>query len=349
MEDAKLSALQRLFDLKCPTKPTQKDALLLRDIIFLLVDEDLADLKNLNARAYAGLKEFMEDPDIFIGGSVEDEEHKRILNVLIGREEPKLPPRHESQTNLFDPDSTGFSHLDVQAIGHRYALERGDEKVLSAAVIDQIDGFVSDPTSYIIGIDATARPKLDAEQIVQLQGLLTELSEQLPPLSNAKLPVAEPAPVEPPALVIPDPKPIANPPTPQAKAPEPPVALPAPAPAPAPAVVTPVSLAVIAVPNMGEMREMPRWVTWLHQDPRCAIARKKIEEAFADSRNSDPAIRKKGLENIAAWKRSVQLFHDGCAGPDLVNLGRHMLHCIFDHENNIDPNSAIYKHLYITS
>lgn len=330
MEDSKLSAFQRLFDLKCPTKPTQKDALLLRDNIFLFVDDDLVDLKNINPRAYTGWKEFMEDPDIFIGGSVEDEEHRRILNVLIGREEPKLPARHDAQTNLFNPESDFFSDLDVKAIGHRYALERGDEKVLLANTIDEIDAFVSDPASYIKGIDKTSRPKLSDEQIAQLQGLLTELSIQMPPTEDIKPPVAEPLAEKPLATAIPEPNPMANPPAPQAK---PPITIPAPATATAPVVVTPARSTVLLNLNV------PAWIRRLHAEPRWQTARQNVEQAF----------KEKNQPLLNAWIEHMQEWAQGCSGPELVQFGEQMLKMIDDLEGGADPTSHPYHVFYINT
>ncbi len=106
---------------------------------------------------------------------------------------------------------------------------------------------------------------------------------------------------------------------------------------------------IVTLRTSDEFSEMPMWIKRLHQNPICTKTREIIESAFQLSRDPNPAKCDEGMTRFAMCKQRMQQFAQGCFGPDLVNLGRHMENCIKDLEMGVDPSDPQYIHHYINS
>ena len=300
--------------------------------------DEADDLFLLDSSAYNNLVAFDCDHASYINDLDGNDRQKVFLQRLAGlpedpkpKEEPiktlpkELPapakkpkptknedPLFTSLRHLFNPQSTTFSQADVDMIDGRWRWKKGFEKCLSRDIKSAMDVFAE-------GVDnGDPEGYVDGIDKDSHPHLTDDKCEELKDLLRQLLGI------------------------PKATEPEP-------APDPVVPVTSPARPVAIVAPSTTTLRAMPLWVTWLHKDPRCEMVRKKIEEAFQDSKSPNLEIQKKGEEHIVAWKRVTKEYADGCAGPALVNLGKHMLNCIIDLENNVDTSSAIYRHVYITS
>lgn len=118
-------------------------------------------------------------------------------------------------------------------------------------------------------------------------------------------------------------------------------------PTPEPEKPVPSVPLAIVVPPVVRNLNVPVWVQRLHADEYYQMARKKTEEAFAESRDSDPSTRSRGYVHFAGWKRRASEQSQGCSGSEFIPHGNLLLKCAYDLQNGADPKSTDYIRFYV--
>lgn len=103
----------------------------------------------------------------------------------------------------------------------------------------------------------------------------------------------------------------------------------------------------IVVPPVVRNLNVPVWVQRLHGDEYYQMTREKTEEAFAQSRDTDPATRSQGRLHFAGWKRRASEQSQGCMGAEFTAQGNLLLKCAYDLQNGADPTSTDYIRFYV--
>lgn len=213
-------------------------------------------------------------------------------------------PRHIALRHLFHPTTLQFSQEDVDAIGQRWRLEKGDAKFLSSDVRGQIALFTSqvdggDDEGFIDGIDDGTRPDLTDEERERLKQLIRQLLNH--PETD---------------------KPVQT--------------------------TAPTTTKFVGDPVLLDFN-VPYWIRALHATERWQQTRPLVEEAFTQSRSSDPVVQKDGQARLNAWKLHVRECSEGDCGPELVAFGERMYKCISDLEGGADPTSHAYQMFYVNT
>lgn len=77
-------------------------------------------------------------------------------------------------------------------------------------------------------------------------------------------------------------------------------------------------------------------------------ARELIEEVFQKMRSADPAVADEGRAHLHLWRVRIDRHFQGDTGEELKCVGRLLMRCVEDLQKHADPNSAAYKHIYVT-
>lgn len=292
--------------------------------------EDYADIPDDVVNPIAGMQ-FLDEDDV----------------ILDGEEPPPIPiptiSRHDGLRQLFDLTSKVHTLDGADAIGSRFRVEKGDETILSADIIEQMKEFAEDRGGYIDDIDAIKRPHLSEEEISQLKailGTLTDKAETSKPVEPAKDSVPELPPVQNPEAEVLPPKPDSA----QAEPTKPITQI-------EPAPIQPKSVVPAADPSL-QIRlrpgyEPPSWARTIMRTSYWNSARTSIELAFQKTKSTDYAVSSEGTLEITYWQNRMYEHKRGCSGPELVLFADYMFKVIRDLRAGADPNSAEYKHVYV--